>query len=297
MAKKHGLKAIEKDMQAILAQMSPADLLELKNSMGQLVAKLDAPVSQQEEKLDEAQQLMFDAMESKKKSQRIKLANKALDLSPLCADAYLMLAHDLAETDDEHLDLLLSAASAGEGAMELRGYGNRAGEYWGIIETRPYMRALHDLGLAFFRRNEMQEAKEVFQRMLKLNPNDNQGVRYCLLEILVQLGDVKSGLKLHKKYKNEHSAFWSFGGALLAFMENGDGPDANLKLVKAQEINAHVTAYLSGQKKLPKQLPGFYSPGQDNEAQSYLEDAMTSWQSVPGALQWLKAKVLGKPLL
>lgn len=297
MAKKPDLKKAENELIAMLEQLNPVELIELQKSMGQLVEKLEAPVSEQEEQLDAAQNLMFEAMECTKKSKRLELAYEALDMSPFCADAYLMLADDVAEDEEQRLDMLMSAVSAGEGAMEVLGYEKDVGHYWGIIETRPYMRALHLLGLEYIRRAELNEAKSVFQHMLKLNPNDNQGVRYLLLNLLLQIGKPKDASKLHKKYKNESSAFWGFGGALLAFMESGEGAVANKRLAEAREINSHVTPYLSGQKKLPKQLPDHYSPGQDSEAQCYLAEAMASWQSVPGALGWLKGEVLGKKML
>lgn len=297
MAKKADLKKAENELMDMLEQLNPLELIELQKSMGQLVQKLEAPVGEQEEQLDAAQNLMFEAMECTKKSKRLKLAYEALEMSPFCADAYLMLANEVAEDEDQRLDMLLSAVSAGEGAMEVLGYEKDVGHYWGIIETRPFMRALHLLGLEHVRRAEPNEAKSVFQLMLKLNPNDNQGVRYHLLNLFLQLGKPKDASKLHKKYKDEYSAFWGFGGALLAFMESGESAAASKKLAAAREINSHVTPYLSGQKKLPKQMPGFYSPGQDTEAQSYLADAMAVWQSVPGALEWLKNEVLGKKML
>ncbi len=297
MAKKPDLKKAENELITMLEQLNPLELKELQKSMGQLVGKLEAPVSEQEELLDAAQNLMFEAMECTKKSKRLKLTYEALDMSPFCADAYLMLADEVAKDEEQRLDMLLSAASAGEGAMEVLGYEKDVGQYWGIIETRPYMRALHLLGLEYIRRADLGEAKSIFQHMLKLNPNDNQGVRYHLLTLLLQLGKPKDASKLHKKYKDESSAFWGFGGALLAFMEAGEGAVASKKLAEAREINSHVTPYLSGQKKLPKQMPGYYSPGEESEAQSYLVEAMAVWQSVPGALDWLKGEVLGKKML
>jgi tetratricopeptide (TPR) repeat protein len=50
---------------------------------------------------------------------------------------------------------------------------------WGDIYNRPFLRCLHGYGLCFWRLGRLREAQEVFERILSLNPNDNQGVRSC----------------------------------------------------------------------------------------------------------------------
>lgn len=54
---------------------------------------------------------------------------------------------------------------------------------WGMIDNRPFMRCLHGLGNALWRLRRIEEASVVFQRMLWLNPGDNQGARFCLAAI------------------------------------------------------------------------------------------------------------------
>ena len=50
---------------------------------------------------------------------------------------------------------------------------------WGHIYNRPYLRCLHGYGLCLWRLGRLTEARKVFERILSLNPNDNQGVRFC----------------------------------------------------------------------------------------------------------------------
>lgn len=50
---------------------------------------------------------------------------------------------------------------------------------WGHMYNRPFLRSLHGYGLCLWRLGRLQEAKTVFERILSLNPNDNQGVRFC----------------------------------------------------------------------------------------------------------------------
>lgn len=50
---------------------------------------------------------------------------------------------------------------------------------WGRIYNRPFLRCLHGHGLCLWRLGKVAEAGQVFERILSLNPNDNQGVRFC----------------------------------------------------------------------------------------------------------------------
>ena len=57
---------------------------------------------------------------------------------------------------------------------------------WGYIDNRPFLRCMHGYGLVLWRLERLGEAEKVFERMLWLNPTDNQGVRFVI-------GPVKTG--------------------------------------------------------------------------------------------------------
>jgi hypothetical protein len=59
---------------------------------------------------------------------------------------------------------------------------------WGHIDNRPFLRCTHGYGLCCWRLGRLGEAAQVFERMLWLNPSDNQGAR-CLLD------DARTGAK------------------------------------------------------------------------------------------------------
>lgn len=54
---------------------------------------------------------------------------------------------------------------------------------WGFIDNRPYLRCLHGYGLCLWRSGKTEAAREIFERMLWLNPRDNQGARFLLADI------------------------------------------------------------------------------------------------------------------
>jgi tetratricopeptide (TPR) repeat protein len=51
---------------------------------------------------------------------------------------------------------------------------------WGWIDNRPFLRCMHGYGLCLWRLGKASEATAIFERMLWLNPSDNQGERFNL---------------------------------------------------------------------------------------------------------------------
>jgi hypothetical protein len=54
---------------------------------------------------------------------------------------------------------------------------------WGRIYNRPFLRCLHGYGLCLWRLGKYAEAQRAFERLLSLNPSDNQGARFCWDEV------------------------------------------------------------------------------------------------------------------
>jgi hypothetical protein len=54
---------------------------------------------------------------------------------------------------------------------------------WGLIENRPFLRCMHGYRLCLWRLGRQPEARHIFERMLWLNPADNQGVRFLIADV------------------------------------------------------------------------------------------------------------------
>ena len=67
---------------------------------------------------------------------------------------------------------------------------------WGCIYNRPFLRCLHGYGLCLWRLGRTWEAEAVFERILSLNPPDNQGARFCW-------DDVRSGRNWDEMWARE----------------------------------------------------------------------------------------------
>jgi tetratricopeptide (TPR) repeat protein len=224
---------------------------------------VDAIPSTASAPLEKAQEMAYRAVESRGR-RRIQLARKALELSGNCADAYVILAErtgDIAQA----LDLYTQGVAAGERALGARMFAENAGRFWGLITTRPYMRARFGLAQCLEELGRRDEAIGHYRELLRLNPNDNQGVRYSLLPALFTSGlDDEAGALL-QQFGDEPTALWLYGRTLWTFRREGDSPVARASLRRALGANRRVPKYLTGKKELPHADPPSYALRSEEE--------------------------------
>ena len=118
------------------ANSRPGRTIAGSTHYGKLLASIAGGA--RDETIAKAQDIMYDAWEQTNARSRIALARKALGVSPLCADAYNLLA-DEASSLKEAGDLYAKGVEAGELALGPEGFEEYAGRFWGFLETRPYI--------------------------------------------------------------------------------------------------------------------------------------------------------------
>jgi len=235
--------------------------------------------------LDQAQDLMYDAWDSADPRQRVALAQRALEISPLCADAYNLLAEVHAKTQSEALAYYQKAVEAGEKALGKDDFNKYVGHFWGFLETRPYMRARLGLGEALWATGEKDAAIANFQEMLELNPGDNQGIRYVLAAKLLDAGRMNELKSLLASCADEASADIQYTRALVAYFEGVEDAEAIAQI--AWETNQYVPGMLSG--RIPTiELQGYITIGGRDEASGYVEVFGSPWKRTPGAIDWIE---------
>ncbi len=238
--------------------------------------------------LERAQDLVYEAFETESSRKRVQLAKKALKVSPDCADAYVLLAEEDAGSLEEARELYQKGVEAGERALGREMFEEEAGHFWGILETRPYMRARQGLAVCLWELGQREEAIEHYREMLDLNPGDNQGIRYELAGwLLDEEMDEELG-ELLERYEEDASALWVYTRALWAFRKEGDTEEASAALKEAIETNPYVPLYLLGHKSLPGALPELIGFGDESEAVAYFARALSAWLRTPQALEWLR---------
>ncbi|HSE84506.1 MAG TPA: tetratricopeptide repeat protein [Thermodesulfobacteriota bacterium] len=281
-------RAMEKmmsDIGKLFSEHEFASIEEANAFLQDMLGGGGLPPSPKHTPLEHAQDLMYEAWDSSGK-RRVKLARRALEISKDCADAYVLLAEETARSIKEAKDLYEQGVKAGERALGSQ-FEEYVGHFWGVIETRPYMRARAGLAECLWMLGARQQAIEHYTDMLRLNPNDNQGVRYILINCLLEEGSDEAVEKLLEQYEDDAAATWSYSRALLVFRQEGASEKANTCLKEALEGNRFIPSYLLGKKRLPKRLPEYIGFGDENEAIAYAAEAIKVWQKTEGALQWL----------
>ena len=162
------------------------------------------------------------------------------------------------------------------------------GMFWLIPETRPYMQCLLEQADLFLTKGEKEKAINQYKYMLKLNPNDNQGVRDVLFPVLLQLNRIDEAEELYLEFEEEFSANWKFGKLLMDIKNNASFDEIEMQYNKCIENNPYVVDYLLGKKRLPIKIPYFYGMGDENEAIYYTLIAGNAWHDDKKAMNVLK---------
>jgi len=97
-----------------------------------------------------------------------------------CLDAH---AH-LGNFEFDNLQVALRHYETGLSIAELTlGPGFDGVLSWGHLDNRPFHRCLHGFGLCLWRQQRIDDAIDVYERMLRLNPSDNLGARFLLHDL------------------------------------------------------------------------------------------------------------------
>lgn len=136
---------------------------------------------------------------------------------------------------------------------------------WSDLDNRPFLRSCQTLGLEFQYHKNFRRAIEIYTENLNYNPNDNQGIRYLLLDCYFQIDDFKNIQILFNQYPDDWSVEFLYGKVIFDVLRN------NSKKVKEYWTNAYkcnkfvATEVIKNVHKKPEpfRLPGepFFDAG------------------------------------
>ena len=144
------------------------------------------------------------------------------------------------------------------------------GYFYGIFETRPYIRGLVVKAEYLLEEGKLHQAESICKEVLRLNKNDNMGVRYLLMAIFATLEEENNMLKLYKKYPEENLEMLFPLFAL--YYKIGNDKKAKEYLNRINKCNSNFVKLFNGTiKESNKVDPGYYSRGDSSEIFMYLE--------------------------
>ena len=243
---------------------------------------------------ERAEDLVSAARDEMSPAKARALATQALALDAYCVDAHLLLA-EMSVTPPEALAHAKAGVDAGGHVLNDR-HAEEDLPFWFVDFGRRYLTAKLFLAELLWEMGDRPAAIEEARTILRLNKDDNQGVRYILLGWLMRAGSIADIDALLAEYDERVIATWAFSKALHAYRTRGVVNASDDALRVALRANAHVAPMLLGKSELPDELPGSFTVGGRDEAATYVSSALSMWFETPGAIDWLARVARATPL-
>ena len=202
------------------------------------------------------------------------LLDAAEELAPL--DPSDLPASHLGERAWALLERVLDENQAGDALLE-----------WGFMDNRPALSALANGTLPLLEFDPIPELLiDRLERLLRLNPNDNQGLRNLLCRVLIEAERYDQARVLCERYPDDFAEM-RYNRALVLFVVGREAEGAET-LRAAVEHYPKVFDYLDRSRvATPDLQPGGMTVGGDDEAWLYRSEYRNVWQSL-GALAWAR---------
>lgn len=236
---------------------------------------------------ERALDLVDRALETGNAAEVRKLMRQAVKLDPDCVDALLMLAKVTRLSAPKYIEKMREAVQAGERTLGQEFFKANRGHFWLVMETRPYMRARFDLGMALGNDGDFAGAIAEFEGMLDLNPRDNQGVRDYLLALYLAMENLDGAARLLRGY-GDFGAVFGWGSVFFHLLKD-DERKAKKSLFKAMDANRFAPFYF-GMKK--PSLPGMFTIGSEEEGEYAGVVLAPAWLAHPEIVYWIGLQIL-----
>jgi len=218
-----------------------------------------------------------------------KVYKEVIEEFPDFIDAYhhLGLVYEEEEKDRLAFENWLKGYQIGKQAFPPDFIPGRDLLRWAFLENRPFLRCTHALGLCFFDGGNLAKGIELFEFIISVNPNDNQGIRILLVDGYLKTGNYMAVLDICDRYKGEFAVEFTYGKPYALF-KMGDKEKATLLLKKAIRKSPKVARELLKKRHTPPKtlFPDRYIVGGEDEAYYYWERNGILWDD-PEMKEWL----------
>ena len=217
--------------------------------------------------------------------------SSVLTACPNHIDALHHLGLWLAEEGDalQSYALCLAAVGAGLHAVPPRFSWATSKLPWPDLDNRPFLRAYHCLGIWRMDQRLWDQAIEIFSRLLRVNPNDNQGARYLLPQCWFEKGDSAAVIELCRKFPEDPGPDLRYSNAL-ALVLSGQEAKARESLAQCVQRRPLVAEELlrSSHPEPDRKHPGMITLGGADEAWEYWRNWGPYWERSEKAMDLLR---------
>ncbi len=219
--------------------------------------------------LDDAYEILDKAKEAKSEKEAIRLAKQAYKKSNECFDAILFQT-DLEDNCRKRMKLLDEGLEFEKNRLMKENYFDKdnIGRFYGIFETRPYIRGLVFKAEYLLEEGKMRLAMDVCKEVLRLNEHDNMGVRYLLMAIYAVLEEKDEMLKLYDKYPEENLE--TLIPLFSLYYKLGDDVKAKEYLKRIDKCNANFVKLFDDSIEIDTDIPNIYRRGDISEIVMYM---------------------------
>lgn len=145
---------------------------------------------------------------------------------------------------------------------------------WILLTNRPFLRAAHGYGLALERERRHLEAVDVYEQILALNPDDNQGIRYLLPSLYLKARAPEKAKAVLEQHGADGMNLYT---RCLLEIQNGRRREAVRWLCRGLSYNLHLPEIvLAGSKEPGSDERWGVVVGSKSEAVEYLQ-ANAGW--------------------
>lgn len=231
-------------------------------------------------------ELLEEAFEAETINKALKLAKQALEIYPNNLDAEAFIIENeksLIKRLKKYDELLVKATKLLE--EENMFDEENIGAFWGILETRPYMRIRYNRLLLLKELGRFTEVIKEGEDMIRLCSVENLGVRHILLGAYCILEKFEECEAFYKKCV-DRSAYMTLPMAVMYF-KKGDYKKSKQFLKKTDEENVFVLDFLLEGLEYETSETGYYSYGSEEEAFFILHDFLYLVASNPLFLEFV----------
>jgi tetratricopeptide (TPR) repeat protein len=243
-----------------------------------------------------AQELAFQGFESEDIKEAQKLVEQALELDPECVDALTIHAFLTSEDAADLIERIEHAASCAENRLGEDFFSEFLGDFWPMVEARPYMRTIKQLAQVLWMVGRRFDAVENYQNLLELDPSDHLGNSVLLLGCYLNMGEVQRSWDLLEEYDDDQGALFQWAWVLIFLMaEDEDAAEDALK--HALDMNDRAVPHLLGMIEPVEQGFSTMAPGSEEEAVLCGQILGDAWNCKEENILWLQQQLLEKGVI
>ena len=178
------------------------------------------------------------------------LFEQAIELDPDFLDAKTELVHIQYDDPIDQIHQWLNLLHEEKEKLKADGYFDKEniGDFWLIIETRPYMRTLYTLAKQYLDMESYTLAIDILEDMIELDTDDHLGARFDLAGCYMMMEDAESLNQLFDQYEGSGSVSMIFFQAITAY-RIGDYDLARADILRLNDTIPEFSAFVSGDLK------------------------------------------------